>query len=167
VNDSRRARTSSWGSGGTWLHQLPNKTLALLVLSFVAPVRAASDTGASGAPCDATRPQPVSYPLEAVDARPVLARSPRPLVVPPALIMAGVTGDVHLEFVVGTTGAVDPCSIRVRSSPRPEFATSAKAFVRGLRFSPGLKNGVPVRTHLEQTIHFRQRNGDRGKHHIF
>src|SRR5262249_42837449 len=128
-----------------------NGSLALLVLSFFTPGRGASDPVVSGPPCVATSPQPVSYPLEAVDAKPVLVRSPGHLVVSPALVMAGVTGDVHVEFVVAPTGAVDSCSIRVLSSPRSEFATSAKAFVRGLRFSPGLKNGVPVRTHFEQT----------------
>jgi TonB family protein len=141
--------------------------LALLILASFGPDRGRPGPLGSGPACDSTAPQPLSYPVDAVDSRPVLVRPGRSLRYPPGLLMTGLTGDVQLEYAVDTTGAVDPCSIRILGARRPAFAASARAFVSGLQFTPGLKNGVPVRTRLQQTIRFRQRNGDRGKHHVF
>jgi TonB family protein len=81
--------------------------------------------------------------------------------------MAGVTDHVLVEFVVDSTGMVDRCSIRVVSAKRPEFAASASEYVANLRFTPGLLQGMPVRTRMQQDIRFWQTNGARGKHHIF
>jgi TonB family protein len=81
--------------------------------------------------------------------------------------MAGVTDNVLVEFVVDSTGMVDRCSIHVVSAKRPEFAASATNYVEALHFTPGLLNGIPVRTRMQQDILFWQTNGARGRHHVF
>jgi TonB-like protein len=81
--------------------------------------------------------------------------------------MAGVTDHVLVEFVVDSTGMVDRCSVRVLRAKRPEFAASATEYVGSLHFTPGLLNGIPARTRIQQDILFWQTNGARGRHHIF
>jgi hypothetical protein len=81
--------------------------------------------------------------------------------------MAGVTDQVLVEFVVDSTGMVDRCSILVLHAKRPEFAASATEYVSGLHFAPGLLNGIPVRTRIQQHLLFWQTNGARGRHHVF
>ena len=122
---------------------------------------------APGSSCDSTASLPPSVPADSVDARPSLAPPYPSLRYPFGPAMAGVTGDVLIEYDVDSTGAVDHCSIRIIVAKRPEFAASAKAFVTRLRFTPGLKNGAVVRTRVQQRIRFQKRNGDRGKHHLF
>jgi hypothetical protein len=74
---------------------------------------------------------------------------------------------VILEYAVESTGAVDSCSLHILSATGPEFAASAAAYVTGLHFTPGVKNGAFVRTRLQQRIRFLNKNGSRGKHRVF
>jgi TonB family protein len=117
--------------------------------------------------CDSSAPLAPSVAADSVQVQPeVVPPLPR-LHSPPRLAMAGVTDHVLVEFVVDSTGMVDRCSIRVVSAKRPEFAASASEYVANLRFTPGLLQGMPVRTRMQQDIRFWQTNGARGKHHIF
>ena len=138
---------------------------ASVVAALVAGSAVPTERGRTG--CDTAASLPPSVPADSVDVRPAVV-PPRPyLRTPPRLAMAGVTGDVLLEYDVDSTGVVDPCSIRIILAKRPEFAASASDFVSALHFTPGILDGIPVRTRLQQRISFWQTNGARGRHHIF
>jgi hypothetical protein len=116
--------------------------------------------------CDASAPLPFSVSADSVEVRPTVIKHPR-LESPRTLAMAGVTDEVLVEYDVDATGRVDSCSIHVLKSKRPEFATAATAYVSGLQLTPGVKDGIAVRTRIRQYIPFWQTDGARGRHHIF
>lgn len=140
---------------------IPALVLALLQAGSALPGQRLS-TG-----CESAAPLPASVPVDSVDVRPAIV-PPRPyLQTPPRLARAGLTDNVLIAYDVDSVGGVDRCSIRILLAKRREFAASASAYVEGLHFTPGLKDGVPVRTRIEQHVLFWQTNGARGKHHIF
>jgi TonB-like protein len=141
--------------------------LALLTLTSLGPAGTLGALQASSATCDSIASLAPSFPAESVDAKPSTPRHLRSLRAPPALSIPGVTGQVLLEYVVESTGVVDPCSLHVLSATGPEFVASAEAYVTGLRFTPGIKDRAPVRTRVQQRIRFPNRNGARGKHRVF
>ena len=141
--------------------------LAGILLALPGPGIGNTHRADSPGPCDSSVPLPSSVPVDSVDVAPKVV-PPRPhLQTPPRLARAGLTDNVLIAYDVDSTGAVDRCSIRVILAKRPEFAASASAYVEALHFTPGLKDGVPVRTRIEQRILFWQTNGARGRHHIF
>lgn len=72
---------------------------------------------------------------------------------PPELRKAKVEGVVTMIFVLDETGRVeDP---RVETSTRPEFEKPALEAIRKWRFSPGKKDGQPVRTYIRIPMRFR------------
>jgi protein TonB len=72
---------------------------------------------------------------------------------PSELRKAKVEGVVTLVFVLDETGRVeDP---RVENSSRPEFEKPALDAIRKWRFSPGMKEGQPVRTYIRVPMRFR------------
>jgi protein TonB len=72
---------------------------------------------------------------------------------PPELRKAKVEGVVTLVFVLDETGRVeDP---RVENSSRSEFEKPALEAIRKWRFSPGQKDGQPVRTYIRVPMRFR------------
>lgn len=76
---------------------------------------------------------------------------------PADLRKAKVEGVVTLVFVLDETGRVeDP---RVEISTRPEFEKPALDAIRKWRFSPGQKDGQPVRTHIRIPMRFRVSTG--------
>lgn len=76
---------------------------------------------------------------------------------PADLRKAKVEGVVTLVFVLDETGRVeDP---RVENSTRPEFEKPALDAIRKWRFSPGQKDGQPVRTHIRIPMRFRVSTG--------
>ncbi len=76
---------------------------------------------------------------------------------PEALRKAKVEGVVTLIFVLDETGRVeDP---RVENSSRPEFEKPALDAIRKWRFSPGQKDGQPVRTYIRVPLRFRVTTG--------
>jgi protein TonB len=76
---------------------------------------------------------------------------------PEALRKAKVEGVVTLIFVLDETGRVeDP---RVENSSRPEFEKPALDAIRKWRFSPGEKDGQPVRTYIRVPLRFRVTTG--------
>jgi TonB family protein len=74
---------------------------------------------------------------------------------PAALALAGIAGRVELSYVVDTTGAVEPRSLRTRTSSHPAFEAAARASVMESRFKPARLQGQPVRQLVNQTITFR------------
>ncbi len=87
-----------------------------------------------------------------------LAKRPQPVsqvapTYPPELRKAKIEGSVTLIFVLSEEGRVeDP---RVEKSSRPEFEKPSLDAIRKWRFSPGEKDGKPVRTYLRLPMRFR------------
>ena len=72
---------------------------------------------------------------------------------PAELRKAKIEGSVTLIFVLSENGRVeDP---RVENSSRPEFEKPALEAIRKWRFSPGEKDGQPVRTYIRLPMRFR------------
>lgn len=69
----------------------------------------------------------------------------------------GVSGRVVLEFVVDTTGAVEPNSLRVVLSSAPGFEAAALEAVRATQFSPARARGRLVRQLASQAVNFTAR----------
>jgi len=75
---------------------------------------------------------------------------------PAELRKAKVEGSVTLIFVLNEEGRVeDP---RVENSSRPEFEKPALEAIRKWRFSPGEKDGKPVRTYIRVPMRFQVRS---------
>ena len=76
---------------------------------------------------------------------------------PAELRKAKVEGSVTLVFILDENGRVeDP---RVENSSRPEFEKPALEAIRKWRFSPGQKDGQPVRTYIRIPMKFRVSSG--------
>jgi protein TonB len=76
---------------------------------------------------------------------------------PAELRKAKVEGVVTLVFVLDETGRVE--EPRVENSSRPEFEKPALEAIRKWRFSPGQKDGQPVRTYIRIPMRFRVTTG--------
>ena len=73
---------------------------------------------------------------------------------PAALESAGISGRVVLEFVVDTTGRVEPGLVRVVSSSRPEFEAEARNAILATQFRPARSQGASVRQLARQAVSF-------------
>jgi protein TonB len=62
-------------------------------------------------------------------------------------------GSVTLRLVISDKGVVESAEV-VRSSPPGLFDAAALAAARRVRFSPGLKGGLPVRTEVVREVTF-------------
>jgi TonB family protein len=74
---------------------------------------------------------------------------------PPALERAGITGHVELEYVVDTTGRVEPGSLRTLVTTHPAFEAAAQVTVLASRYRPARLGGRVVRQLVRQTLRFR------------
>ena len=97
----------------------------------------------------------------------MVERVPRALSQPPphypaAMRHAGIPGVVVVDFIVDRDGAVRIAS--VLSSSRHEFDQSALEAVQQWLFEPGLRNGVPVRTHMQVPIQFEADSSPSSEH---
>jgi TonB family protein len=73
---------------------------------------------------------------------------------PKPLEAVGVEGRVAFEFVIDTTGRVEPVSIRVLESTHDAFVMAARAALSGAIFRPARLSGRPVRQLTRQSIRF-------------
>jgi TonB family protein len=73
---------------------------------------------------------------------------------PPALETIGLSGRVLLQFIVDTTGTVDPASIRVVESTNEGFEAPARESVEAARFQPARLGSHPVRQRAQQSVRF-------------
>jgi TonB family protein len=85
---------------------------------------------------------------EGVDAPRLLTAGASPLA------GSGVRGVVELQFVVDTSGHVEPGSIAVTQAPDSTLAAAAAAIVRAARFEPGRAAGRPVGIRVRQNVTF-------------
>ena len=95
----------------------------------------------------ALRPAPDRAPLPARD-------NPAPEY-PSALRAINVTGYVDAQFVVDSTGRVEPSSIELRSAEDPLFADAVRRALLRSRFTPALVQGHPVRAAVRRAYVFR------------
>ncbi len=77
-----------------------------------------------------------------------------PLLYPVLLRAAGISGFVLIEFVINTTGRVDPSSIRIVKSSHAAFEGPARDAIRKSLFRPGRVRGIAVRVLVQQQIDF-------------
>jgi TonB family protein len=73
---------------------------------------------------------------------------------PKALDAVGVEGQVTLEFVIDTTGRVQPASIRVLRSTHEAFEAEARRAMASAVFHPATFSNRPVRQLTRQSIRF-------------
>jgi len=73
---------------------------------------------------------------------------------PAALASVGVEGRVTVEFVIDTTGQVEPVSVRVIESTHQAFELSARRAITGSLFRPAHLSTVAVRQLTRQSVRF-------------
>jgi TonB family protein len=141
-------------------HQMPPKRPAILIYqpAPTEPVRgvgsgSGTTTGHPFPTFTAQRPDGVlSADLVDVAAAP-LPGGPKPRY-PEALRAAGIEGRATLEFVVDTTGRIDPGSIRVIASDADAFVVSIRDALAATRYHAALVGGRPVRQLVRQEFAF-------------
>jgi protein TonB len=115
---------------------VPSRLAAIALIATLLPLAAQAQGEVYNLPELDRHPKVASVEM----ASRLMARS-----YPPALKRAGVTGTVEVEFVVDATGKVEPSSIKILDTSSPELGEAAKSAVAGIKFTPGEKNGKPVR----------------------
>jgi TonB family protein len=90
----------------------------------------------------------------ACDTAPRILRGPR-LGYPLELLQNGTQGIVVVQFVLDTAGHAERSSIRVIATPHLGLNLSAKAYVQGAQFSPGIFHGRKVRTLVQFPVVYR------------
>ena len=74
---------------------------------------------------------------------------------PEALQIAGITGEVQAEFVVDTSGRVEPGSFKVLASDNELFVNAVRAALHRMRFYPAEVGGRRVRQLVQQDFRFK------------
>lgn len=92
--------------------------------------------------------------IRGVTRKPVLPGQPPGIPYPRRARRRGLEGTVELKFLVTREGSVERVSI-VRSSGHEVLDKAAKAAIARWRFSPALRNGVPVAAWTGRVIRFR------------
>jgi|CZKI01.1.fsa_nt_gi carboxyl-terminal processing protease len=125
-------------------------------LVMTAP-RASSEPAAQAQPNLLAAPTPTPVPAARIpvaqpDEVPRLITGVRPQY-PPEYAGKQVEGRILVDFIVRTDGTVT--RVHAISSPDPRLSVFAEAAVSQWRFSSGLKNGVPVNTHMQVPVVFK------------
>lgn len=115
----------------------------LVLLLLVAPFGLDAQQPAEPVPADSASPPPAL--MDSACLVPVH---------PQILREAGIEGRVVVGFVVDTTGAVEPTTVRVLSSTHQLFEPPTRAAVAMCRFSPGRAAGRAVRVRMQQAVIF-------------
>jgi protein TonB len=86
-----------------------------------------------------------------VPAAPIGTTTPR---YPDTLRASGIEGQVVVQFVVDTAGAVESGSMRILSSTNDLFVSAVRTALRSARFRPAEAGGRKVRQRVEQAFTF-------------
>ncbi len=73
---------------------------------------------------------------------------------PKPMEAAGIEGRVEFQFVIDTTGRIEPASIRILKSTHGAFEAAAREALTGAIFRPARLSGYPVRELARQSIRF-------------
>lgn len=77
---------------------------------------------------------------------------------PPVMQSAGIAGSVDLQFIIDTTGHVEPSSLKVLAKTHDAFVEPAKeAILKGV-YKPAKYKGEPVRQQVQQRVAFQAPN---------
>ncbi len=81
-------------------------------------------------------------------------------VYPDSLFRAHVTGKVVAQFVVDSSGAVEPQTVTIVSGTDSLFEAAVRAALPGARFTPGRVGNRPVRQLVEMPFEFKPTGAD-------
>jgi TonB family protein len=73
---------------------------------------------------------------------------------PATLAAVGIEGRVMVEFVIDTTGRIEPGSIHATESTHPAFEAAARETMQGSLFHPARLGSRPVRQLTRQSVRF-------------
>jgi len=76
------------------------------------------------------------------------------LAYPASLKGTDIRGQVLVQFIVDTTGAIETGTNKILRSTNAIFAQAAREHVAGMRFSPAEKNGQKVKQLVQMTFRF-------------
>lgn len=99
-------------------------------------------------------PEEDSYAIADLDSPP----APIHLARLPSGVVLRKSGDVHLTFIIDVDGSVDPESVHILESAGTELSELATRLIVRSTFTPGIKDGIPVRTTSRIRIPFRRLN---------
>jgi len=104
-----------------------------------------------------TRPLRTESALTEIEVDSAVVRDPTSAApeYPPALLAAGIAGEVTARYLVDTLGVVDPTSFTIVLASRNEFSEAVRQALPGMHFRPAMQRGRLVRQWVEQTFHFR------------
>lgn len=77
---------------------------------------------------------------------------------PPVMASAGIAGSVDLQFIIDTTGHVEPGSLKVIAKTHDAFVEPAKEAIQKSIFKPARYKGEPVRQQVQQRVSFTSPN---------
>jgi protein TonB len=95
-----------------------------------------------------------AFDARSVDRQAEALPGTRPPAYPDALRASGMQGIVVAQFVVDTTGRVEPGSVQTTSSTNPLFSESVRSALIVARFRPAEVGGAPVRELVQQSFSF-------------
>jgi TonB family protein len=84
-----------------------------------------------------------------------------PVPYPPSMRAAGINGLVVAEFVVDTTGGVEPDNFGIVEATDPLFADAVRDALRTAVFRPAVRRGRVVRQLVRQPFEFHAPRSDR------
>ncbi len=108
--------------------------------------RAVPPSARAEAPPLATLPTPFYYTTRELDVRPGMAMHVEPEY-PERAVWRNLSGTVVLRLYISEAGTVDKVDI-VRADPPGYFEAAAEKAFRAARFTPGKKDGRPVRVQM-------------------
>jgi len=73
---------------------------------------------------------------------------------PPVMASAGIAGSVDLQFIIDTTGHVEPGSLKVLAKTHDAFVEPAKEAIQKSIYKPARYKGEPVRQQVQQRVSF-------------
>lgn len=89
-----------------------------------------------------------------IDDPPTMASRVEPRY-PPVMQQAGIPGQVVVQYVVDTTGHVEPASLKIIKSSHKAFEEPAREALLKAIFKPGHSKGIPVRVLVSQSLSFK------------
>ena len=119
----------------------------------VTPAEVADTTVPAGGTEGTAEGSGLTFGSDEVDAAPQPISCPRPQF-PYRAKMRGVSGEVRVAFTVLENGMVENAEV-IAVEPSGFFKEAALDAIRKWHFSPGKKQGKPVRTRLKTTIEFK------------
>ena len=130
----------------------PAETVPTAAAPAAVPPRAGADATPAPAPAFSPRPAQRYYTTREVDARPGILMQVEPEY-PEAAARRFLSGRVVARLLIDETGAVEKVAV-VSAEPPGYFEAAAEKAFLAARFTPGIKDGRPVRVQMLLEINF-------------